>query len=81
MCLRPNFFVPRLGDTGKAINEGNSGAVAEASQSQQAEDDGNAPSGVEPGKTFILGSHRALPGWKVKQDTSLGDSLSTSLAG
>jgi hypothetical protein len=64
-----------IGSAGKAINEGNSGAAAEASQSQQAEDARNAPREVEPGKTFILGNHKTLAGWKVKQDTSLGGSL------
>ena len=68
-------FVAIIGSAGKAINEGDAGAAAEGLQSQQAEGDRNAPLEVEAGKTFTLGSHKTLAGWKVKQDTSLGDSL------
>ena len=67
--------VALVGSAGKAINEGITKASAEASESQQAEDDGNAPREVTPGKAFTIGSHKTLPGWKVKQDTSLGDGL------
>jgi hypothetical protein len=59
----------------KAINEGVTGASADASASQPAEDDGNAAREVKPGKVFTVGSHKTLAGWKVTQDTSLGDAL------
>lgn len=59
----------------KAINEGITKASTETSKSQQAKDDRNAPREVTPGKAFIVGKHKTLPGWKVEQDTSLGDAL------
>jgi hypothetical protein len=61
--------VALVGTAGKAINE----ASTEASQSQQVEDDRNAPREVTPGKAFTVGKHKTLAGWKVEQDTSLGD--------
>jgi hypothetical protein len=64
-----------IGSTGKAINEGITGSSAEGSQSQQAEDDRSAAREVKPGQAFTVGSHKTLAGWKVKQDTSLGDTL------
>jgi hypothetical protein len=64
-----------IGSTGKAIDEGITGAPAEASEPPPAEDDRNAPRKVKPGKAFTAGSHKTLAGWKVTQDTSLGDSL------
>jgi hypothetical protein len=60
-----------VGTAGKAINE----ASTEASQSQQAENDKNAPREVTPGEAFTVGKHKTLAGWKVEQDTSLGDPM------
>jgi Sec-independent protein translocase protein TatA len=60
-----------IGSAGKAITE----ASTEASQSQQAQDDKNAPREVTPGKAFTVGKHKTLEGWKVEQDTSLGDAM------
>ena len=59
--------------TGMAINGGITEASAEASQSQQAEDDRSTLRDVKPGKAFSVGSHRTLAGWAVKRDTRLGD--------
>ena len=56
---------------GKAIDE----VSTEASQSQQAEVDRNAPREVTAGKAFTVGKHQTLAGWKVEQDTSLGDAM------
>jgi len=67
--------VALIGTAGKAIDEGITEASTEASQSQQAEDDKNAPREVTPGKAFTIGNHQTLAGWKVKQDTSLGDAM------
>ena len=62
--------VALIGTAGKALDEGMTAASAE---SQQAEDDRNAPREVKAGKAFTVGSHKTLAGWAVKQDTSLGD--------
>jgi hypothetical protein len=56
---------------GKAIDE----VSTEASQSHQAEVDRNAPREVTPGKAFTVGKHQTLAGWKVEQDTGLGDAM------
>jgi hypothetical protein len=60
-----------IGSTGKAIDDGITGASAGASESPPAEDGRE----VKPGKAFTVGSHKTLAGWKVRQDTSLGDAL------
>jgi hypothetical protein len=60
-----------IGSTGKAIDDGITGASAAASESPPAENDRE----VEPGKAFTVGSHKTLAGWKVRRDTSLGDAL------
>jgi hypothetical protein len=60
-----------IGSTGKAIDDGITGASAEASESPPAENDRE----VKPGKAFTFGSHKTLAGWKVRRDTSLGDAL------
>jgi hypothetical protein len=44
-------------------------------QSQQAEGDRNAAREVTPGKAFTFGKHKMITGWKVEQDTSLGDAM------
>jgi hypothetical protein len=64
-----------IGTAGKAINEGVTKASIEPSQSPQAEDDKNAPREVALGKAFTFGKHKMLAGWKVEQDTSLGDAM------
>ena len=45
----------------------------EAEQSQQAEENKNAPREVTPGKAFTIGDHQTLAGWKVRQDSTLGE--------
>ena len=55
--------------TGKTPTVGVTGASAEASQSQQAEDPGRE---VKPGKAFRVGSHKMLASWAVKRDNRLG---------
>ena len=50
--------VALVGTAGKAINEGITEASTEASESEQAEDDRNAPREVTPGKAFTIGSHK-----------------------
>jgi hypothetical protein len=64
-----------IGSTGKAVGEGTTEASPKASELQQTEDDRTAPREVKPGKAFTVSSHKTLAGWKVKQDTSLGDAL------
>jgi len=66
-------YVVLIGTAGKAIYQGITEASTEPLQSQQAEDNGNAPREVTPGKAFSVGKYKTLAGWKVKQDTSLGD--------
>jgi hypothetical protein len=68
-------YVALIGTADKAINGGITRASTEASKSQQAEHDGNAPRVVKPGKAFIVGKHQTLAGWTVEEDTSLGDAL------
>jgi hypothetical protein len=58
--------------TGRALNGDITVASTEASQSHQAEDDRSAPRKVKPGEAFTVGGHKALSGWKVMQDTSIG---------
>lgn len=50
--------VALVGTTGKAVNK----SMAEASQSQRAEGDRNAPREVTPGKAFTIGKHETLAG-------------------
>ena len=64
-----------VGTTGKAVDEGISKASPEPSQSHQAEEGRNAPREVTPGKAFTLGKHKMIAGWKVEQNTSLGDAM------
>ena len=64
-----------IGSTGKAIDEGITEASPEGPELQQTEDDRTAPREVKPGEAFTVSSHKTLAGWKVKQDTSLGDAL------
>jgi hypothetical protein len=68
-------YVALIGSTGKAINKGITEASTEASQSRQARQDRNAPRQVTPGKAFTVGKHKTLAGWKVEQNTSLGDAI------
>jgi hypothetical protein len=49
--------VALIGTAGKATDESITEASTEASESQQAEDDRNAPREVTPGKAFTIGSH------------------------
>jgi hypothetical protein len=65
------------GTAGRAIDEGMTEASGEAEQSQQAEDNKNAPCEVTPGKAFTIGDYQTLAGWKVKQDSSLGEAQFT----
>jgi hypothetical protein len=58
---------------GKAIDE----VSTEASQSQQAEVDRNAPREVTPGKAFTVGKHQTLAGWKVEQE-NFGDGFNVT---
>jgi hypothetical protein len=62
-----------VGTAGKTMNVSITKASLEPSLSQQAEDDQNAAPEVTPGKAFTFGKHKTLAGWKVKQDTSLGE--------
>src|SRR4051794_30369605 len=64
-----------IGTADKAINEGVTKASPETSKSQQAKDDRHAPREVTPGKAFTVGKHKTVAGWKVEQDTSLGDAM------
>jgi hypothetical protein len=67
--------VTLIGTADKAVNEGITQASTEASKSQHAKDDRNAHRKVTPGKAFTMGKHKTLAGWKVEQDTSLGDAM------
>jgi hypothetical protein len=67
--------VTLIGTADKANNEGITKASTETSKSQHANDDRNAPREVTPGKAFTMGKHKTLAGWKVEQDTSLGDAV------
>jgi hypothetical protein len=67
--------VTLIGTADKAINEGITKTSTETSKPQQAEDGRNAPRKVTPGKAFTMGKHKTLAGWKVEQDTSLGDAM------
>jgi hypothetical protein len=64
-----------IGTADKAIDEGITKASTETLKSQQPKDDRNAPREVTPGKAFTVGKHKTLAGWKVEQDTSLGDAM------
>ena len=68
-------YVALIGTADKAINGGITRASTQASKSQPAEHDRNAPRVVKPGKAFIVGKHQTLAGWTVEQDTSLGDAM------
>jgi hypothetical protein len=68
-------WVALIGTAGKAVNEDIRKAFIEPSQSHQAEDDRNAPREVTPGKAFTFGKHKMIAGWKVEQNTSLGDAM------
>jgi hypothetical protein len=67
--------VTLIGTADKAINEGITKASTETSKSQHAKDERNAPREVTPGKAFTVGKHKTLAGWKVEQDSSLGDAM------
>ena len=67
--------VTLIGAADKAINEGITMASTETSKSQHAKDERNAPREVTPGKAFTVGKHKTLAGWKVEQDTRLGDAM------
>ena len=64
-----------IGTAVKAINEGIAASCTEAAESQQAEDDRNAPREVTLGMAFTVGKHETLAGWKVEQDTIFGDAM------
>jgi hypothetical protein len=68
-------YVALIGTAGKAIDAGIRNASIEPAQSQQTEDDRNASRDVTPGKAFTTGEHKMIAGWKVEQDTSLGDAM------
>jgi hypothetical protein len=68
-------YVALIRSPGKAINEGITEASTDASQSRQARDPKKVPRQVSPGKAFTVGKHKTLAGWKVAQDTSLGDAM------
>ena len=65
-------WVAIIVSTGKTPSVGVTGASAEASQSQRAEDDSSAGREVKPGKAFRVGSHKMLASWAVKRDNRLG---------
>ena len=64
-----------IGTAGRAVDEGISKASSEPSQSHQAGEGRNAPREVTPGKAFTFGKHKMIAGWKVEQNTSLGDAM------
>src|SRR5215204_390340 len=68
-------YVALIGTAGKAIDAGIRKASIEPAQSQQTEDDRNASRDVTPGKAFTFGKHKMIAGWKVEQNTSLGDAM------
>jgi hypothetical protein len=68
-------YVALIGTAGKAIDAGITKASIEPAQSQQTEDDRNASRDVTPGKAFTFGKHKMIAGWKVEQNTSLGDAM------
>jgi len=67
--------VALVGTARKAVNDGNTKASIQASQSQQGQDLTNSSREVMPRKAFKFGKHKMLTGWKVEQDTSLGDAM------
>jgi len=68
-------WIALIGTAGKAVDEGISKASTEPSQSHQGEEDRNAPREVTPGKAFSFGKHKMIAGWKVEENTSLGDAM------
>jgi hypothetical protein len=68
-------YLALIGTADKAINGGITRASTQASKSQPAEHDRNAPRVVKPGKAFIVGKHQTLAGWTVEEDTSLGNAM------
>jgi hypothetical protein len=68
-------WVALIGTAGKAVDEGIRKASVEPSQSHRAEDDRTALREVTPGKAFTFGKHKMIAGWKVEQNTSLGDAM------
>jgi hypothetical protein len=68
-------WVALIGTTGKAVDEGIRKASIKPSPFHQAKDDRNAPREVTPGKAFTFGNHKMIAGWKVEQNTSLGDAM------
>jgi len=65
--------VALIGTAGRPSMKSIMEAFTEAAESQQVEDDRNAPREVTPGKAFTIGSHKVLEGWKVKAESSFGD--------
>ena len=68
-------WVAHIGTAGKAVSAGIAQTSSEAPQSGRAEEDRNAPRKVTPGKAFTVGKHKTLAGWKVEQNTSLGEAM------
>jgi hypothetical protein len=62
-----------IGTAGRPSMKSIMEAFTEAAESQQVEDDRNAPREVTRGKAFTIGSHKVLEGWKVKAESSFGD--------
>jgi hypothetical protein len=65
--------VALIGTAGRPSMKSIMEAFTEAAESQQVEDDRNAPREVTRGKAFTIGSHKVLEGWKVKAESSFGD--------
>jgi hypothetical protein len=68
-------YVALTGTADKPITGGITKASTEASKSKKAKHDRNGPREVTPGKAFTVGKHKTVAGWKVEQDTSLGDAM------